>query len=154
MNISRSNAELHSVDESQDRNSMAFMTIITAVVMQTTAASTITARGDADIESLQPINKTIAYGTHDVPLRSQDNGMLRLKQDYDPSCTDCLIMSISTNIQYLNGTTVDPTNGMWMHHMSFANKGRLDGICSDQQPAQRFFGAGNDRSPLDLTIGG
>ncbi|EME41507.1 hypothetical protein DOTSEDRAFT_36893 [Dothistroma septosporum NZE10] len=133
---------------------MAFMTYIAAVVLQTTAASTITARRDADIESLHPIHKTITYGTYDVPPRSQDNGMLRFKQDHDPPCTDCLITSISVNIQYPDGTTADPTNGMWMHHMTFANKGRLDGVCGDQQPAQRFFGAGNDRSPLDLTIGG
>jgi hypothetical protein len=94
------------------------------------------------------------YGTFTVPSRSKDNGMLRVKKEVDPPCLDCAITVMSANLEFLDGTTADPRNGMWMHHIVFLNKARLDGICGDKKPGQRFWGAGNERTPLDLTNGG
>jgi hypothetical protein len=58
---------------------------------------------------------------------------------------------MSANIEFLNGTVADTASGLWMHHAVFSNKGRVDSICGDTKPGQRFFGAGNDRGAVDLT---
>ena len=98
--------------------------------------------------------KKAEYGTFTVPPRSEDNGMLRFKNDVDPPCSDCVITVMSANLEYPDGTTADAGNGMWMHHIVFLNKANLDGACGEKKPGQRFWGAGNERSPLDLTNGG
>lgn len=94
------------------------------------------------------------YGTFTVPSRSEDNGMLRFKNEVDPPCSDCVLTVMSANLEYPDGTRADAGNGMWMHHIVFSNKANRDGVCGDKKPGERFFGAGNDRSPLDLTNGG
>lgn len=108
----------------------------------------------SDIPSPEPREQRAEYGLFTVPPRSQNNGMLRLKQDVDPPCSDCVITAMSANLEYPDGSTADARDGMWMHHIVFSNKGRLDQVCGGLKPGQRFWGAGNERSPLDLTNGG
>jgi hypothetical protein len=98
--------------------------------------------------------RKVQYGEFNVPARDEDNGMLRFKRDVDPPCSNCVITVMSANLEYPNGTTADAANGMWLHHILFYNKAHRDDICGEKEPGQRFFGAGNDRTPLDLTNGG
>lgn len=98
--------------------------------------------------------RKLEYGKFAVPARNKENGMLRFKGDVDPPCSNCVITVMSANLEYPNGTTADAANGMWLHHILFYNKAHRDDICGEKKPGQRFFGAGNDRTPLDLTNGG
>lgn len=98
--------------------------------------------------------KKVEYGAITVQPRSEDNGMFRWKKEVDPPCSDCVITVMSANLEYPDGTTADATNGMWLHHIVFLNKANLDGTCGEKKPGQRFWGAGNERTPLDLTDGG
>lgn len=65
-------------------------------------------------------------------------------------CTDCLLLSIHGDLEFLNGTVADASSGMWLHHAVFVNKNRKDTTCREQT-SQRFFATGNERTLVDLT---
>ena len=66
-------------------------------------------------------------------------------------CRDCVILEMSSNIEYEDGTQADPDTGMWLHHAVFANRGRKDTFCGKESWGQRFYATGNEKTVVDMS---
>jgi hypothetical protein len=67
-------------------------------------------------------------------------------------CNDCLITGFNGGLEFTDGSNANAYNGMWLHHSVFINMNRTDTTCP--RFPDRFIGAGNERTPIDLTVGG
>lgn len=98
--------------------------------------------------------KTV-YGPWLVPSMHTKNGMIDVGgAAVTPPCIDCLVTFLQAGLEYLNGTTADASNGMWLHHTVWVNLNREDGTCGNRTHGDRFFASGNERTPVDLSVGG
>ena len=70
----------------------------------------------------------------------------------DMPCNDCLITSWQPGLEFLDGSTANADQGMWLHHVVFFNMNRTDVPCSRFE--DRFAAAGNERTVVDVTLGG
>lgn len=67
-------------------------------------------------------------------------------------CHDCLITGWSSDLQFLDGTSANANNKMWMHHTGLMNLNRTDQAC--EHWPERIAVNGNERSPFDFTLKG
>ncbi|KAK0752757.1 hypothetical protein B0T18DRAFT_314162 [Schizothecium vesticola] len=67
-------------------------------------------------------------------------------------CHDCLITGWSSDLQFVNGTSANANNNMWMHHTGLMNLNRTDLAC--EHWPERISVNGNERSPFDFTLKG
>jgi hypothetical protein len=67
-------------------------------------------------------------------------------------CNDCLITNWVASLEFNDGSTANANTGMWLHHVVYFNLNRTDTIC-DSYP-DRFAASGNERTPVDITVGG
>ncbi|KAK0946403.1 hypothetical protein LTR29_002165 [Friedmanniomyces endolithicus] len=91
----------------------------------------------------------VAYGSHVVQSKSEEDGMSKFQAPIPPPCTDCLVTFMQAQLEYADGTVADAATGMWMHHVVFLNRGRNDSLCGRR--GQRFFASGNERTAVDFT---
>jgi hypothetical protein len=96
----------------------------------------------------------INYGTYEIPPNHIRNGMMSSAElDVTLPCHDCLITSIQANLRYLNGTTANASNGIWLHHADLVNSGKAD-ITGCNKMGEPFFATGNERTPVDFSLNG
>jgi hypothetical protein len=55
-------------------------------------------------------------------------------------------------LAYPDGRYANADTGMWLHHVVMYNLNRTDTTCPEGP--QRAFASGNERSDVDLTMGG
>lgn len=67
-------------------------------------------------------------------------------------CRDCLITGWASDLQFLDGTSANANNKMWMHHTGLMNLNRTDQAC--EHWPERIAVNGNERSPFDFTLKG
>ncbi|KAF2664969.1 hypothetical protein BT63DRAFT_443282 [Microthyrium microscopicum] len=98
----------------------------------------------------------VKYGPHSVPSSKVIGGMATfLDRNAAKPCDDCLITYMHAGLEYPNGTVANSDTGMWLHHSVAINVGRKDTVCQASELApQRFFASGNERTPVDLSVGG
>ncbi|CAK7226080.1 hypothetical protein SBRCBS47491_006107 [Sporothrix bragantina] len=92
---------------------------------------------------------------------SDDNGMGTFQTFAALPCRDCFITGFSYGVRYVeaNGTvSADEANintGMYLHHALLINLNRTDATCPPPLGGvQRMFGAGNERTYVDITNNG
>ncbi|KAL1845032.1 hypothetical protein VTK73DRAFT_1306 [Phialemonium thermophilum] len=123
------------------------------------------ARGqDGDVQVLEPRNfkdlgakrVKILYEPMLVPgmMDETTGGMADFDVvDAPMPCHDCLITGFLPSLQFEDGTVANANTSMSLHHAVFANLNRTDTTCPDWE-GERFLAAGNERTALDLTLGG
>jgi len=67
-------------------------------------------------------------------------------------CKECLVTGYVPDLQYADGKTANANTGMWLHHIGLMNLNRTDAACTEWP--DRFIANGNERSPVDMTLGG
>jgi hypothetical protein len=93
------------------------------------------------------------YGPYLVPSSTETNGMKEFTDSAsEKPCSDCLIVSITAGLEYPNGTVANSDTGMWLHHLVLYDFGRQDVVCPTMP--YRFFASGNERTPVDFSLGG
>ncbi|KAK1764551.1 hypothetical protein QBC33DRAFT_496991 [Phialemonium atrogriseum] len=118
---------------------------------------------DGNVQVLEPKNfkdlgskrVKIRYGPMVVP--GIDDESTHGMQSFDGMnaampCQDCLIMAALSNLEFEDGTTANANTSMSLHHTVLFNLNRTDATC--ETFPERFMAAGNERTPLDLTLGG
>jgi hypothetical protein len=84
-----------------------------------------------------------------------NNGMQNFTgQDVKIGCTNCTITYIQAGLEYPNGTYANANTSLWLHHVVLYNLHKLDTVCGYNEPGERFFASGNERSPANLCING
>jgi hypothetical protein len=72
-------------------------------------------------------------------------------------CQDCYITSVAVELEYPDGSVANANTGMWLHHTAIMNPARTDITCTEKREKhrdERVWAAGNERTFLDLTLGG
>jgi len=72
-------------------------------------------------------------------------------------CQNCYITSIAVDLEYPDGSVANANTSMWLHHATILNIARRDIVCTwrkEEDNYERVWGAGNERTFLDLTLGG
>lgn len=118
---------------------------------------------DGNVQVLEPKNfkdlgskrVKIRYGPMVVP--GIDDESTHGMQSFDGMnaampCQDCLITAALPNLEFEDGTTANANTSMSLHHTVLFNLNRTDATC--ETFPERFLAAGNERTPLDLTLGG
>ena len=82
--------------------------------------------------------------THGMQMYRDDNALM--------PCHECLITGYVPNVEFADGVTANANNGIYLHHIGLGNLNRTDAAC-DEWP-DRWVTSGNERSLVDLTIGG
>jgi hypothetical protein len=67
-------------------------------------------------------------------------------------CSDCFVTYMHAGLEYPDGSYANADTGMWLHHLLVYNLNRTDTTCP--KAPQRAFASGNERTVLDLTLGG
>jgi hypothetical protein len=67
-------------------------------------------------------------------------------------CHDCLVTGTVPNLVFDDGSTANANTGMFLHHIGLGNRNRADVVCTSWP--ERFLSNGNERSTVDLTLGG
>ena len=102
-----------------------------------------------------PQRVLVKYGPYTVPSMDEDNGMINFGGEAVPApCTNCLVTFIHAGLEYVDGTRADANTGMWLHHTVWTNLARTSATCPKTGGGDRFFASGNERTPVDLTVGG
>jgi hypothetical protein len=97
----------------------------------------------------------ISYGPYLVPAVSDEttHGMKTFSAIMaQKPCGECLITGFLANLIFADGTVANANTGMWLHHTVFFNVNRTDTSCP--RSPDRFIAAGNERTPVDTTVGG
>ncbi|OAA64219.1 hypothetical protein SPI_02866 [Niveomyces insectorum RCEF 264] len=96
------------------------------------------------------------YGPYSVPGMDTDGGMGSFSAAAAPPCTDCYITGFQAGLEYPDGRYANTNTSMYMHHVALVNLNRSDATCSGPlgNDTQRIFASGNERLPVDLTVGG
>jgi hypothetical protein len=104
--------------------------------------------------------KTIRYGPITVPAaEGMLMGELRddIKLGVKQPCSNCYITSMRANYVTASGKQANAYDGLLMHHMVLFAHGREDATCGPETLigglGQRFFAAGNERTPMMLPPG-
>lgn len=102
----------------------------------------------------RPQRVKVSYRQVTVPKMTENDGMGGFLDEsaYLP-CTDCLITYMSSSLEFPDGTIADANAGMWLHHAVFVNQGRADTVCPVGSYGQRFYATGNERTPIDISVG-
>lgn len=69
-------------------------------------------------------------------------------------CKNCTITFMQAGLEYPNGTYANANTSLWLHHVVLYNHNNLDTVCGSEEPGERFFASGNERSPINLGING
>lgn len=59
-------------------------------------------------------------------------------------CTNCFITAMHATLQDMDGKELFTDSGMWLHHIIWFNRGKVDYVCP-QMAGERFYGGGNER---------
>lgn len=97
----------------------------------------------------------ITYGPYNVPgIDDMTTHGMKTFVDMDAlmPCQDCLLTGTVPNLVFEDGSTGNADTGMWLHHIGLGNWNRADVVCSSWP--ERFLSNGNERSNVDLTLGG
>jgi hypothetical protein len=95
---------------------------------------------------------TIPAGTMDMP------GMVQNKLSFavQRPCVDCYITSFTPDLVYSDGTKAKVDTGPMLHHAVFTSQFRSDATCGGTWlglAGERFFGSGNERTPMRFPAG-
>jgi hypothetical protein len=97
----------------------------------------------------------VTYGPFVVPSMDINNGMKDFEYpSVEIGCKDCTITYIQAGLEYPNGTYANANTSLWLHHIVLYNINNLDTVCGSNEPGERFFASGNERSPVNLCING
>jgi hypothetical protein len=97
----------------------------------------------------------VTYGPFLVPPMDINNGMRDFEYpNVTIGCKDCTITYIQAGLEYPNGTYANANTSLWLHHVLLYNLNNLDTVCGNNEPGERFFASGNERSPVSLCING
>jgi hypothetical protein len=108
----------------------------------------------------------VVYESVTMQGRGQNDGMMKfIIADAEPPCTGCVITQMYADLEYPNGTSALADDGMWLHHALFKNEGKGSSTKAalskretlqtcNSTPFETFFASGNERSGVDLTLGG
>lgn len=71
-------------------------------------------------------------------------------------CKDCYVTWWTAGLEYPDGSHANANTSMWLHHLAVLNTKRQDVTCTElgRKAVERSLVAGNEREPIDLTIGG
>lgn len=115
------------------------------------------------VEQLEPTYPTnyhsrrvkVSYPVVEVPPMTENDGMADFGDlaTFLP-CNECLILEMSSDIEYEDHSQADPNTGMWLHHTVFVNRGRKDTFCGEQSWGQRFYASGNEKTTVDMSAHG
>jgi Stress up-regulated Nod 19 len=104
-------------------------------------------------------SKTVRYGPYTVPAGSMEMpGMVHNKLSFavQRPCLDCFITSFKPDLVYGDGTKANLDSGPMLHHAVFTSQFRSDATCSGTWlglAGERFFGSGNERTPVKFLAG-
>jgi hypothetical protein len=67
-------------------------------------------------------------------------------------CSNCFLQQLEPDLVYADGTPANLDTGLMLHHAVLFSAGRPDATCGPSEPfpgklGQRFFAAGNERTP-------
>ncbi|KAH8897007.1 hypothetical protein GQ53DRAFT_498502 [Thozetella sp. PMI_491] len=95
----------------------------------------------------------IKYGPFRSPSADVNSGMKSFEvMDAPVPCKDCLITFLRAGIEFADGSYANANTSMWLHHVVVANQNRRSVSCPNM--IEFMFAAGNERSPVDLTLNG
>src|SRR5829696_127215 len=109
--------------------------------------------------------RTIDYGPWTIPAGNGDPhpadhtlmGMIenQIVQNVAKPCTSCKIIGVTPDLVYSDGTRANIDRGPMLHHFMLATQasGKSDLTCAGTTVGllgQRFFAAGNERTPIDI----
>jgi hypothetical protein len=103
--------------------------------------------------------KTVRYGPYTIPAGSMDMpGMVHNKLSFavQRPCLDCFITSFKPDLVYGDGTRANMDTGPMLHHAVFTSQFRSDATCGNTWlglAGERFFGSGNERTPVKFPSG-
>jgi hypothetical protein len=103
--------------------------------------------------------KTVRYGPYTIPGGTQDMpGMVHNKLSFAVTrpCLDCYITSFKPDLVYSDGSTANMDTGAMLHHAVFTSQFRSDATCGNAWlglAGERFYGSGNERTPLTFPAG-
>jgi len=97
----------------------------------------------------------VTYGPFVVPPMNVNNGM----KDFEYAtvtfgCSDCTVTYMQAGLEYPNGTYANANTSLWLHHVVLYNTNNEDTVCGTNEPGERFFASGNERTPVNLCING
>lgn len=97
----------------------------------------------------------VSYPAVEVPSMMENDGMAVFDDlsTFLP-CKDCLILEMSSDIEYEDHSPADADTGMWLHHTVFVNRGRKDTFCGQRSWGQRFYASGNEKTIIDMSAHG
>ncbi|KAI9854883.1 MAG: hypothetical protein M1824_006514 [Vezdaea acicularis] len=97
----------------------------------------------------------IRYGPYIAPSIHDNGGMEGFgAMDILKPCSDCTITWIQAGLEYPHGSNANIDTGMWLHHTLLLNRDKEDATCGKLPHAERMFASGNERTPVDLCLGG
>lgn len=108
--------------------------------------------------------RTVDYGPYTIPAGAGDPhdsmsmGMIanQISTNVAKPCTDCTIIAIRPDLVDASGARVNVDSGPMIHHALLAANatGKSDATCRGTVVGalgERFFAAGNERTPIDVT---
>lgn len=97
--------------------------------------------------------RTVTYGPFSVePGMGHGHGGLNTALgNIDKPCEDCQIVAMSADLTEADGRSANYDTESMLHHVVLFNQGARDATCPGRP--ERFFAAGNERTPLLLPRG-
>ncbi|MCJ1461620.1 hypothetical protein MMC07_000217 [Pseudocyphellaria aurata] len=86
---------------------------------------------------------SVRYGTFKLGAGSSLGN--KILPGVEKPCTDCYIVAMQARLESTNGTELFTDSGLWLHHVIFFNRGRIDLTCP-RMAGERFYGGGNTRA--------
>jgi hypothetical protein len=99
----------------------------------------------------------IRYGKYSLPkvsattisslLTGEQGTINTVTANMKKPCEECGLVTMQAGLEYANGSSAEPSNGGWLHHIVMVASGanRKDTLCN--MPIERFFSSGNEKTP-------